>query len=112
MCLLKLIYLKQESLISLIFSSAPDSGSWSCLQKVGRAGLQSYMLSKDNHDLEQTNSTEVGPAWEATTCEFTIQEFTNFLWNMKVHYHVHKTPPLVPVLSQINPIQTSPILYL
>ena len=53
-----------------------------------------------------TNSRELGP-WEAIR-RSASQEFSNILWNPYIHYRVPKNPPLTPILSQTNPVLTTP----
>jgi hypothetical protein len=50
---------------------------------------------------------ELSPSREAVNHAAT-QILPNTLWNTKVNFRAHKTPPLVPILSQINLIHTTP----
>jgi hypothetical protein len=53
---------------------------------------------------------DMSPPSEAFSCSAT-QESPNILWNPKVHNLVQKSPPPVPSLSQINPLNNIPACF-
>ena len=53
-----------------------------------------------------TYSMVQSPSWEANWFAAS-QEIPRISRNPKVHYRIHKRPPPVPILSQIDPVHTT-----
>jgi len=68
------------------------------------AGLDTVVKRKIPSPLpssvEQSHSSK-------TTCHLASQEIPRLLWDTKIHYRIHKSPPLASVLSQMNAIHIS-----
>ena len=56
-------------------------------------------LTADTYSLEQS------PSWEANRFSAN-QEIPCILCNTKVHYRIHKCPPTVPIVSQLEPVHS------
>jgi len=58
--------------------------------------------------LSTTKTMELSPSWEPNSHSPCLR----LLWNLKIHYRVHKSQSLTPVLIQMKPVNTFPPCFL
>jgi len=88
--------LQAEKIINCIISGS------ACLHMLGLFLTQRFLQAGDRTVCLLTYSMEQSPSWEANRFAAS-PEIPRMLWNPKVHYRIHKCPPPVPILSQLDP---------
>jgi hypothetical protein len=78
------------------------------IKKFKNAG-QEFCLPNLGEQPRTTNFMEKYPSWEAKNLSST-HEILCLLWSPIGHYRVHKSPPLVPTLRQINQVRICHLL--
>jgi hypothetical protein len=73
----------------------------------GRWWVPQQGVSELIEHIQLSNLMEQSPSWGANSHSGS-QGSSRLLWNSKVHYCVHKSPLLVPILSQKHPLHTFP----
>ena len=79
---------------------------WNCSYIWEESYLLSYLLTYLlTYSMEQIISREA-------KCFSASQEIPHILLNPKVHYRIHRCPPPVPILSQLDPVHNTTSQFL
>jgi hypothetical protein len=66
-------------------------------------------VTKCSRITDQPCSHQPPATSSADTSSADTQDRSSILWNPKVYYCTHESPPLAPILSQTSPLRTAPL---
>jgi len=105
-CLMTLAYIVCEGTLERASMMNNPSIAVTWLKVSNDPGILKRVIMVMKHDATLLNSMVHSPSAEANDCS-ALEEILCLLWNLKVYYHVHSSPPMISVLSQMNSVYTS-----
>jgi hypothetical protein len=98
------------SLVSFATITLCVASQWAFLVVSFSTQSGTFWINPCTSLLLKTNSMKQSPSWEVNSYSAS-QEAPHLLWNLKVHYCVHKTLPLDPILNKMNPVHIFPSYF-
>jgi hypothetical protein len=83
---------------------------WQCRCMQCLKEMDCLLLEDENHKDINLLTLRSWTLHERSPVMKPLESFPSLLCNPKVLYPIHKSPPLVPIQSQINPFNSTPIL--
>lgn len=102
-----IVYCPKQHFLNINIMTPELKYGWMPWKRIKNPSCISFDIFCKLPYLHRTNPTEYSHFWEARKPSAN-QESPCILRNTKVHYCVHKSPPLVPTVNQMNPLHALP----
>jgi hypothetical protein len=92
-------------------SGPADGARLQAMQHAACITQVSEKLPLGRGELRQKHGLQETASFLRSYSSPAIQKIPHILWNPKAHYHIHNSPPFVPILSQMKPVHASHAIH-